>query len=148
MIMTFADSPNVEYTPDGKPPESGVTKKIIVRAALVILLIAALVINLSVWNQYNVPAQIAKADGAIQGQVMASGRPLVNAEAFIAGAPSNIALSDSEGNFLLQGVPAGNQVLIIGYNSRGVDFSVSVMNGETTDVGPVIFTTPISDDWW
>ncbi|MBN1317496.1 MAG: carboxypeptidase regulatory-like domain-containing protein [Anaerolineales bacterium] len=147
--MTLADSPKIEYTPDGKPPEKGTTKKIIVRVALIVLLVAALLINFTVWNQYNVPAQIANADGAIQGRVLlAAGDPLPDAEVFVANAPSVIARTDSQGNFLLQGVPAGQQMLIVGFNARGEEFPVTVLNGETTNVGPVTFATPIADDWW
>jgi hypothetical protein len=147
--MTIVDSPNIEYSPDGKPPERGRIRKIVVRVALVVLLVAALAINLSVWNQYNVPAQIANADGAVQGQVLlAAGDPLADAEVFVAAAPLIIARTDSQGNFLLQNVPAGKHVLIVGYNSRGEDFAVTVFNGETTNIGPVTFATPVSDDWW
>lgn len=147
--MTFADSPNIEYSPDGKPPEQGKTRKIIVRVTLIVLLLTAIVLNVSVWKLYNVPAQISNADGAIEGQVIIpAGAPLPDAEVFIVQAPSNITKTDSQGKFVLNGVPAGNQVLIVGYNQRGEEFPVSVLNGGTTDVGPVIFATAISDDWW
>ena len=147
--MSFVDSPRIEYDVEGAPPERGRGRRLFLRVLIVALLLVAIIVNVFAWTEGNVINRLAGTNGEIQGQVLtASGEPLAGAQVFLDLAPGTIVLTDAQGFFDLRNVPTGQQTLIVGYNERGEEFLVQVSKESATQVGKVIFVTPIADDYW
>ncbi len=147
--MSFADSPKLEYSADGKPPETGRLRHRIVRPVIVLLVLAAVIVNVVIWVQGNTVNRLAGTDGVIQGQVLLpDGQPLADAEVFLMSAPVVISKTNANGEFTLKNVPTGEQTLLIGFNDRAEQVPINVTNEGATHAGPVTFTTPVSDDYW
>jgi len=147
--MSLVNSPKVEYAADGKPPERGAARRLVLRVALIVLLATAVGINVYVWIQGNVVNRLAGSDGVVQGQVLLpDGKPLANAEVFLDAAPQVIARTDADGYFVLKNIPTGEQTLLVGFEDRAVELELVVGQGSPTELGPIMYETPIGDDYW
>lgn len=130
-------SPSLEEYKDGMPeklPDSSGRRR---RAWITIAVLAALALAFGVVNLVRSDAFAHLAGvGGVKGVVVdEKGQPLA-AEVFVL--KSNLeAQADASGYFEIQGVPAGQQTLIIGYLARGVEVPVRVAGGETRDLGRI-----------
>lgn len=58
--------------------------------------------------------------------------------AFIIGYPDVVNI-DSDGYFILENIPQGQQALALGYDGKAVEFSIQVFDGKTTNVGKLTY---------
>jgi hypothetical protein len=81
------------------------------------------------------------ATGTVSGTVVdAVYRPL---QADIYVQQTNLhARSDMNGRFEIQGVPAGPQSLVVAYGGRARTFPITVVGGESVQVGPLRYLPP------
>lgn len=136
-------SPSLEEYKDGMPeklPDSSGRRK---RAWIAIAVLAGVAVIFGVLN-------LARSDsfarlagvGGVKGMVAdEQGQPLP-AEIFVL--KTNLtAEADASGYFEIQGVPAGQQTLVVGYLAKGIEVPVRIAGGETRDLGQI--QLPIAD---
>jgi hypothetical protein len=134
-------SPSLDEYKDGMPerlPDSSARRK---RAWIAIAVLAALALVFGVLNlaRSGAFARVAGVGGVKGVVVDETGQPLP-AEIFVLGTNLS-AETDASGYFEIQGVPAGDQTLVIGYLAQGTEVPVRVAGGETRDLGQVRVST-------
>lgn len=136
-------SPSLEEYKDGMPeqlPDSSRRRK---RAWIIIAVLSVLALAFGVVNLVRSDAFTRLAGvGGVKGTVVdEKGQPLA-AEIFVLKTDLT-AQADAAGNFEIQGVPAGDQTLVVGYSARGIEVPVRIAGGETRDLGQI--QVPIAD---
>jgi hypothetical protein len=140
--MSFVNSPKVEYSADGKPPDRKNWKRILIRSGLLALFIASIGLNLYAFVFSNAANRIAGTDGHIQGIVQdAQGRPIANAEITLASYPSVIIQTDSNGQFDMTNIPTGAQYLIVIHEGIGQGFVIEVAANTLTPLEPLVYNS-------
>lgn len=140
--MSFVNSPKVEYSADGKPPDRKNWKRIIIRSSILALLIVSIGLNLYAFVFSNAANQIAGTDGHVQGVVQdAQGRPLANAEITLASYPAVIVQTDNNGNFDLQNIPTGAQYLIVIHKGIGQGYVIEIAANTLTSLEPLVYNS-------
>jgi hypothetical protein len=136
-MMPLEDSPSTELYEKGIPAKlpdpQGRRKKFLVTVGVLagILFIIALMIFFR-----SQTASILLGKGAIAGRVVdQSGNPVV-AQAMVEGQVDNVSIT-VDGAFNLERVPAGHQILVIGYQGQGIEVPVQVIAGEVVKVGDI-----------
>jgi hypothetical protein len=107
------------------------------RIRMVIVVLAVLVLILAAVNLLrNKDRTVTSQKGAVRGVVVdLNNRPL-RAEVLVLG--TNLAVETGEqGLFEIQRVPAGPQILIIGYQAVGVEYPVVIEADVVIDLGPI-----------
>ena len=138
--MSLVNSPKVEYSADGKPPDRKNWRRILIRGGLFALLIFGLGLNLYAIVAGNAINRIAGTDGRIQGVVQnQEGQPLADVEVTLASFPSVVAVTNAEGQFDLSNVPSGPQYLIVAREGIGQGFVIEVNANDPTLLDPLTY---------
>lgn len=133
--MAFEESPSLELYKEGMPsrlPDPSRKRRILWMwiAGLTILSVGLTFLNMA----QSGALAIMTGKGSVSGIVYdEQGNPAV-AEVFVFGTDLSTR-SDSSGRFVLNGVPAGPQVIVVAYRNIGREYTVQVMVGETVDMG-------------
>ncbi len=138
--MAFEESPSLDLYKDGMPsrlPDPSRRRRLV--WALIIGL-AALSVGLAFLNMaQNGTLAILTGTGKVAGTVYDDhGNPAAAAEVFVFGADA-YAQADQSGRFVLEGVPAGQQVIVVAYRNVGCEYVVQVVAGQTVDLGEAHF---------
>ena len=143
--MSFEESPSLDLYKDGLPenlPDPSRRRalfRILILASLVLVFGLALV---SLW-QNGVLAGTGSVTGAIFDD---QGRP-VQAELSVAGSNA-FAAADENGFFVIDGVPAGDQSLVVGYRAIGREVRIRVVAGQIVDIGEFRFMSSDFQTSW
>ncbi|MFV9504462.1 MAG: carboxypeptidase-like regulatory domain-containing protein [Oscillochloridaceae bacterium umkhey_bin13] len=139
--MPLEKSPSLNDFAQGLPPEPADPER---RQRMVRYMIMGLMVILVLLLVANVVQSRAVARlsgmGNVRGQVLdRAGRP-ISAELIIE--RSELVINAGpDGRFAIQGVPAGDQLLVVAYAGVGVEYPVAVIAGSTVDVGTVQIAT-------
>ncbi len=134
-------SPLLEEYKDGIPerlPDSSGRRK---RAWIAIAILAVLALAFGIVNLVRSDSFARLAGvGGVKGVVVdEQGQPL---PAEIVVLKTDLAVqADASGYFEIQGVPAGEQTLVVGYLARGIEVPVRIAGGQTRDLGQIQFAT-------
>lgn len=135
--MTLQNSPGFDHdlfseTGNENEPES---KKRAFRwliLGLVVILLALVVGNF--WQSGL--TDVLRGKGNVSGIVIDQNGNGVKAEVMVTG--TNLATyTDDGGRFLLAGIPEGQRVLVIGYDLTGWEYPVTVVAGQTMELGKI-----------
>ncbi len=138
--MSLEDSPvigeKLEWDSDAsfheeKPPKGKRTARIVI---LLLFVMGALLGGINIL-QSDLASGIA-GKGAITGSAVDEMGQAVAVEVFVIGYELE-SQSDAQGNFRLDGIPAGAQVVVVGYQGVGHEFPVTILPGENVDIGQV-----------
>lgn len=139
--MSFVNSPKVQYSPDGKPPERKNWQRTAVRISMLLLLFIGVALNLYAFEAGNIANVVSGTNGFVRGIVLdQQGNPVPNAEITLATTPNLRVLTEADGRFELNNVPTGPQYLIVVYQGVGEGFVVDVTPNEVTEVGSLPHT--------
>ncbi len=134
----WEDNPELE---ESGPPKGQRTARIVI-AALVII---GLILGGINFLQSDTGAQLA-GKGSISGFAVNEADLPVAVEVFVVGHSIEVQ-SDDDGNFSLDGIPAGEQIIVIGYQGMGHEFPVSIIPGEDVSLGQVrVIETELPDE--
>jgi hypothetical protein len=134
--MSYVNSPKVEYTPDGRPPERKDWRRIIIRSGIFIIFILALALNLYAFKAGNVLNFLAKTNGVVEGMIVnTEGQPLAGATITLASAPETQAITLADGGFSLKNVPTGSQYLIVASEGIGQGYVITIEANGVTQAG-------------
>jgi hypothetical protein len=124
--------------PDQPPVQPERTDHTNVARIVIAVLALALVILLGI-NFFSSPAaSILNGKANVQGHVVDEHGLPVSARVIIFGTELETT-TNQDGVFLLNGVPAGNQILVVAYKISAVEIPLSVMPGHDLDVGQIQF---------
>lgn len=146
--MSFEESPSLGMYKNGLPPKLPDPSR---RRRMVWALIFGLAI-LSLGLAYINMAQngvlsVLTGTGGITGVVYdEKGNPIV-AEVFLFGANFS-SFSDETGHFVIEGVPAGQQIVVVAYRNIGREYVVDVIAGKTVHMGVVRFQPEDFNNGW
>lgn len=138
--MNFEQSPSLKDFQNGLredlPPKKRLTphQTIIGILLIIVLLLAALV-----WVRSD-SAQLVRGAGSVKGFVVDDRGQPFQGEIYILGTEI-VGVTDSNGFFQVQGVPAGKQYLIVADQRIGHEFQIAVLPGEILDVGTLRFVS-------
>lgn len=137
--MRSEESPSFEnYSvfdqPTATDPEA---KKRKVRQLIVLFLIVSLFLAVASLLQ-NRKVSTLFGTGSIQGQVLTSNGLPFQGEIYILGTALETQTAP-DGTFVIQGVPGGEQVLIVADEQIGRNFPVQVIAGKQLDIGQIRF---------
>jgi hypothetical protein len=133
--MPLEDSPSLNQYKNGIPdnlPSSSDQKKTV---NFIIYALVGLIIILGSLSflKTNNKLQLA-GSGVISGYTVDEYDQPVSAEVFISGADEYV-IAGVDGYFQIEGVPAGDYSIIVGYNYVGSEYPVEVNAGGNTDMG-------------
>ncbi len=133
--MPLVNSPQVSYTPDGKPRERADAGKILMRVLIALLVL--IVVGLAGYLIFDatVARQVAYS-GSVRGLVLdGQNQPLPGAIVFVVGEPDMRTVTRGDGRFDLANVPIGKQTLIVFYAKVGREVQVTLEQNGTADTG-------------
>jgi hypothetical protein len=137
--MSFEESPSLDDYKKGLPeklPELPNNKRRI-RLALVIFFGVVLLLLVANFLQSG-KVNLLMGTGSIRGRAVdGNGSPFVG-DVFIVGIDQIIRTS-TDGSFLLESIPAGDQSLVVANATSGQEYPVRIVAGQTVDVGQVQF---------
>ena len=132
--MSFENSPSIEQFQDGLPPKlpDALKRRRIIRILISILFIA--VLGLGAFNFLKSDtASILMKTGSLSGSVVNSEGKPIPAEIMILGTNIHGSAGD-DGTFLLEKIPEGQQVLVAGYEGKGVEQQIVVSSGQMQEL--------------
>ena len=138
--MVGNEAPRLEEFTDGLPEPEPKNEKPHPRIAVRIIIAVLALVSTFLAFRLAIRSQGIRVSGTgrIEGQVVnESGRPL-HAQIFIIHTDL-VATTDAEGYFSLQGVPAGEQTLVVGYQGVGREYPVTVPADGVVDMGQIRF---------
>jgi|JFJP01.1.fsa_nt_gi hypothetical protein len=146
--MSFEESPSLDLYKDGLPsrlPDPSSKRK---RIWAMIIGLAILSVGLAFFNmaQDGTLAILAGTGTAIGTVYDDQGNPIV-AEISVFGTTLSTQ-SDQAGHFKLEGIPAGQQVVVVAYRHSGREYTVNVIAGQTTEMGEARFQTDDFMNGW
>ncbi|MFN7035792.1 MAG: hypothetical protein ACK4SN_05445 [Bellilinea sp.] len=138
--MNFEQSPSLKDFQNGLredlPPKKRLTPQ---QTIIGILLIIVLLLAALVWVRSD-SAQLVRGAGSVKGFVVDDRGQPFQGEIYILGTEI-VGVTDSNGFFQVQGVPAGKQYLIVADQRIGHEFQIAVLPGEILDVGTLRFVS-------
>lgn len=139
--MSFEDAPSLDNFKNGLPEKlpDPTRRRAFVRGTIAVFLV--LVVGLLALRLQRA------ASGTVSGIVLDHEGNPVQAELSVAGANA-FAVADETGFFVLDGVPAGAQSLVIGYRAIGREVLVQVRAGQTVDLGEFRFSASDFQSGW
>jgi hypothetical protein len=135
--MSLQDSPGFDQTSfdesEGQlQPQSYRHRLWWVIGGLALVLLALAVVNYAGAGA----VERVSSKGAVTGIVVSEEGNGVLAEVFIAG--TNLeTFTDETGNFSLESIPEGQRILVVGYEQTGWEFPVTIVAGQTIDLGEI-----------
>lgn len=135
--MTLQDSPGFDHeiisgTDQETEPEPKKRPFRWLIVGLVVILLALVVVNF--WQSG--VTDVLRGKGNVSGIVIDQDGNAVKAEVMVTG--TNLATyTDDGGRFLLAGIPEGQRVLVIGYDLTGWEYPVTVIAGQTMELGKI-----------
>ncbi len=138
--MSYVNSPKIEYSPDGRPPERKDRRRQAVRIAIFIILIISIGINIYAFRAGNLINRVAGTDGIVQGVVVDDqGNPIAQAEISLAAAPEALAITQPDGTFTLANIPTGDQYLIVVSQGVGQGYVITIQTDDVTQLGTISY---------
>lgn len=138
--MSYVNSPKIEYSPDGRPPERKDRRRQAVRIAIFIVLIISIGINIYAFRAGNLINRVAGTDGIVQGVVVDDqGNPIAQAEISLAAAPEALAITLPDGTFTLANIPTGDQYLIVVSQGVGQGYVITIQTDDVTQLGTISY---------
>jgi hypothetical protein len=120
-----------------KPPKQVSPRLKQVRVLILILAGIVLVLGLVNLAKSDLTASL-RGTGTLQGVVLNDhGQPFTG-NIFIE-TTSLKTSTNPDGSFLLKNIPAGKQLVVVADAAAGSEFSVTIISGETTNMGTVLF---------
>jgi hypothetical protein len=137
--MSFEESPSLDDYKSGLPENLPDPSQKTRRTRIALGLLFAVVLFLGAANLLQSSAgSLLLGKGAVQGRVVdAQGNPCV-CDVFVIG-DARILRAAADGSFLLDGIPAGDQSLVVANAVSGQEYPVKVTAGQTLDVGQLKF---------
>ncbi|MBK8987428.1 MAG: carboxypeptidase regulatory-like domain-containing protein [Chloroflexi bacterium] len=138
--MSYVNSPKVEYTPDGRPPERKDWRHLSIRLGILFIFILGLALNLYAFKAGNLVNLAAGTNGVAQGIILdTQGQPIPNATIALASAPEARTSTQADGSFTLENIPTGDQYLIVVHNGIGEGFVVAIQPAGVTQIGTLSY---------
>lgn len=135
--MPLENSPSIEIYEQGIPektPDPSVKHKRI-KIIAVILLVSVLVLGFLSFSSSQAWTILA-GKGTVTGKVVeGNGQPVLAEMVILKSKLQNNTLAD--GTFRFENVPAGDQVLVVGYQGQAVEVRVDIPVGGSVDVGTI-----------
>lgn len=145
--MSLDNSPSLKDFANGlpaNPPPDSVTRKRRLRLVIVVLAVVALLFGAINFFSSST-GSILRGVGSLQGRVTdGRGNPLAQAEIYWIPAGAS-TFTATDGSFILNNVPAGENSLVAAYKGTGSEILVNLQPGQTVDVGTitiVVIETP------
>ncbi len=139
--MAFEKSPSLEEFEDGIPQKlsdpSARRKRV---RMLVLLVVIFLLFLLAISFAQSDASALLAGKGSLSGQALDDNRQPFQGYIYILGTEIE-TVTDAEGYFLVESVPAGTRTLILANEYAGYEFPVLVVAGETVDIGMIQFIT-------
>ena len=88
---------------------------------------------------------VLRGRGSVSGFVVDERGNAVKAEIIVAGTDLKI-MTDDSGKFLLNDIPEGQRMLVVGYDLTGWEYPVVIIAGQTTEVGRISVVTTQTPD--
>ncbi|RLE02742.1 MAG: hypothetical protein DRJ13_05255 [Bacteroidetes bacterium] len=137
--MSFNESPSLKDYQNGIPARKADPAQRKKFSRIVLLVLAILTIFL--WIKGLVDSgsmNVLLGQGAVSGRVLnQEGSPL-RGEVFILGMDKEVFI-DSEGYYLIEGIPAGFQSLVVTHNGAGEEYPVEIISGENSVLDDIHF---------
>ena len=139
--MKLEDSPSLSEFKDGIPehPVDPNARRKRFRIALFVSLSIVLMMAAILFLK-SPAANILAGQGAVQGYVVDEINQPFQGHIFILGTELDIKTS-SNGYFLMENVPAGEQILIAADEEFADEFPITVIAGQTVDIGQIQFVS-------
>lgn len=146
--MAFENSPSLQDLENNQPgnlPAADKKRKILWGAILILFIISLglAIKTMSDDGSLSILTQTGGINGIVQDQ---SGNP-IQAEIWITGTDL-YTLSNSNGEFNLAGIPAGQQTVLVAYRLIGREYSVSIKEGEIQAMGILRFEASDFENGW
>lgn len=137
--MAFEKSPSLTDYKDGLPEKAPTPPDRRKSTRLTLLVVLVLVLVLTVANfAKSETGNFLLSKGSVRGMAVdQNGAPFIG-DIFIVGVDF-IVRTAADGYFFLDGIPAGAQSLVVADEDSGQVYTITVVAGETTDVGQVKF---------
>lgn len=146
--MSMEDYPSLETYKDGMPPklpDPSRKRRQIWYVIIGLSLLSLVLITVTFVRSGNMA--LLAGTGTIAGTVYDDrGQPIV-AEIYVFGTPL-AGVSDQAGRFTLRDVPAGEQVMVVGYRNVGREQTIKVVAGQVVEVGDVRFEAEDFENAW
>ncbi len=137
--MALENSPSLKEFEEGIPeklPDPSAKKKTF--RSVIFGLFGIVVLLLGVSFAQSSTAELLTGKGGLIGVVLDENNQPFEAYIFILGTELETK-ADSEGNFLIENVPAGTRSLVIANDFAGYEFPVNVVAGKNIDIGQLQF---------
>ncbi len=135
--MSLQNSPGfeqvkIDYVSDAPSPKHGRGWA----RGIIIFLILTLTVLVFINYAGSADLNVLRGQGSVSGFVVDEKGNAVKAEIIVAGTDLKITTDDS-GKFLLNDIPEGQRLLVVGYDLTGWEYPVVVIAGQTTEVGRI-----------
>lgn len=141
--MPIESSPKLDDFQEGMPEQlpPGHRGARPLRIAIAVLAVVVLAMGYSRLVQEGRLATLG-GTGALAGQVvLEDGRPLQATVIVVKAGVSEV--TDAEGRFQLERLPAGEHDLVVGYRGAGREYPVTVLSGQIVDLGQIRFISTL-----
>lgn len=138
--MNFEQSPSLKDFQNGLREDLPSKKRLTPQHVIILLLLVAVIaLAALVWARSD-SAQLVRGAGSVKGYVVDDRGQPFQGEIYILG--TDVAgITDTNGFFQVNGVPAGKQYLIVADQRIGHEFQIAVLPGEILDVGTLRFVS-------
>ena len=144
--MSLQNSPGFDQVKYDDESDSSVPKKGR-RGVWVIIIVLFLILISLVFINYGGGTEInaLRGRGSVSGFVVDEKGNAVKAEIILAGTDLR-TMTDETGGFLLTDIPEGQRVLVVGYDLTGWEYPVTVIAGQTMEIGQISVVTTQTPD--
>ncbi len=138
--MSYVNSPKVEYSPDGRPPERKDRRRQAIRLTILVVFFVSLGLNIYAFRASNLINRVVGTDGTVQGVVVDDqGNPIAQAEISLAAAPEALAITQPDRTFTLANIPTGDQYLIVVSQGVGQGYVITIQTNDVTQLGTISY---------
>ena len=141
--MSLEKSPSLDQFQDGMPSKLPDQKSKRKRIFTIMMTLVVIIITLGIINfLQSDTAAILSGTGTITGIVVDENGDPIEAEIYVLGTKVD-GLADSDGYFIIDGVPSGNQSIAVAYQGSGFEYPVFIQPGESTKLGEIRFISTL-----